>query len=124
MLLPVNRWQNRDKTERTAETVSKPEHHTINELRQGIAATNGEKISIGEPLLARLDQVPATRRRRHMSVARADPDPHGESRRTRHNQGSELWEFSMIDPDNRRAVDFLRRQALWRTWQTAMVQPC
>ena len=27
-------------------------------------------------------------------------------------QGSELWELSLVDPDNRRPVDFVRRQAL------------
>ncbi|HYB43778.1 MAG TPA: malto-oligosyltrehalose synthase [Candidatus Methylomirabilis sp.] len=27
-------------------------------------------------------------------------------------QGSELWDFSLVDPDNRRPVDFARRQAL------------
>ena len=27
-------------------------------------------------------------------------------------QGNELWDFSLVDPDNRRAVDFERRQAL------------
>src|SRR3989304_6338000 len=27
-------------------------------------------------------------------------------------QGTELWDFSLVDPDNRRPVDFVRRQAL------------
>ena len=27
-------------------------------------------------------------------------------------QGSELWELSMVDPDNRRPVDFAKRQSL------------
>jgi (1->4)-alpha-D-glucan 1-alpha-D-glucosylmutase len=27
-------------------------------------------------------------------------------------QGAELWDFSMVDPDNRRAVDFEKRDAL------------
>jgi (1->4)-alpha-D-glucan 1-alpha-D-glucosylmutase len=30
-------------------------------------------------------------------------------------QGSELWDFSLVDPDNRRPVDFARRQALLRS---------
>ena len=30
-------------------------------------------------------------------------------------QGSELWELSMVDPDNRRPVDFAKRQGFWRT---------
>jgi (1->4)-alpha-D-glucan 1-alpha-D-glucosylmutase len=25
-------------------------------------------------------------------------------------QGNELWDFSLVDPDNRRPVDYLRRQ--------------
>jgi (1->4)-alpha-D-glucan 1-alpha-D-glucosylmutase len=29
-------------------------------------------------------------------------------------QGTELWDFSLVDPDNRRPVDFARRQALLR----------
>ena len=27
-------------------------------------------------------------------------------------QGTELWDFSLVDPDNRRPVDFIRRQTL------------
>jgi len=27
-------------------------------------------------------------------------------------QGSELWDFSLVDPDNRRPVDYARRRAL------------
>ena len=27
-------------------------------------------------------------------------------------QGNELWDFSLVDPDNRRAVDYARRRAL------------
>ena len=27
-------------------------------------------------------------------------------------QGTELWDFSLVDPDNRRPVDYERRQAL------------
>ncbi len=29
-------------------------------------------------------------------------------------QGSELWDLSLVDPDNRRAVNFQRRADLWR----------
>jgi len=29
-------------------------------------------------------------------------------------QGSELWDLSLVDPDNRRPVDFARRADLWR----------
>jgi (1->4)-alpha-D-glucan 1-alpha-D-glucosylmutase len=29
-------------------------------------------------------------------------------------QGTELWDLSLVDPDNRRAVDFQRRSNLWR----------
>jgi (1->4)-alpha-D-glucan 1-alpha-D-glucosylmutase len=32
-------------------------------------------------------------------------------------QGSELWDFSLVDPDNRRPVDYGRRRALLRTLQ-------
>src|SRR6202035_4948649 len=28
-------------------------------------------------------------------------------------QGSELWDFSLVDPDNRRPVDFAQRQRLF-----------
>jgi (1->4)-alpha-D-glucan 1-alpha-D-glucosylmutase len=28
-------------------------------------------------------------------------------------QGTELWDFSLVDPDNRRPVDFAARQAAW-----------
>jgi len=27
-------------------------------------------------------------------------------------QGTELWDFSLVDPDNRRPVDYCRRAAL------------
>ena len=27
-------------------------------------------------------------------------------------QGTELWDFSLVDPDNRRPVDYARRRAL------------
>ncbi|MDB5538496.1 MAG: maltooligosyl trehalose synthase [Devosia sp.] len=33
-------------------------------------------------------------------------------------QGAELWEQSMVDPDNRRPVDYARRQALLRETET------
>jgi maltooligosyltrehalose synthase len=29
-------------------------------------------------------------------------------------QGTELWDFSLVDPDNRRPVDFVKRQTLLR----------
>jgi (1->4)-alpha-D-glucan 1-alpha-D-glucosylmutase len=29
-------------------------------------------------------------------------------------QGSELWDLNLVDPDNRRAVDFAARRRLWR----------
>src|SRR5205823_6510379 len=29
-------------------------------------------------------------------------------------QGTELWDFSLVDPDNRRPVDFVRRRQLLR----------
>lgn len=32
-------------------------------------------------------------------------------------QGTELWDFSLVDPDNRRAVDFSRRQRLLKELQ-------
>jgi (1->4)-alpha-D-glucan 1-alpha-D-glucosylmutase len=28
-------------------------------------------------------------------------------------QGTELWDFSLVDPDNRRPIDFRTRRALW-----------
>ncbi len=34
-------------------------------------------------------------------------------------QGTELWDFSLVDPDNRRPVDYQRRQALLRELQGA-----
>ena len=49
-------------------------------------------------------------------------------------QGSELWELSLVDPDNRRPVDFAMREALLadltnhdisdllKTWQTGSVK--
>ena len=33
-------------------------------------------------------------------------------------QGSELWDFSLVDPDNRRPVDYARRQAMLRAIRT------
>ena len=56
----------------------------------------------------------ATRAARRLERARADPAP----ARARPGipdiyQGSELWNQSLVDPDNRRPVDFAaRRQAL------------
>jgi (1->4)-alpha-D-glucan 1-alpha-D-glucosylmutase len=32
-------------------------------------------------------------------------------------QGTELWDFSLVDPDNRRAVDFQQRQCLMRAME-------
>src|SRR5438132_7021093 len=34
-------------------------------------------------------------------------------------QGSELWDFSLVDPDNRRPVDYARRSALLRRVKSA-----
>ena len=34
-------------------------------------------------------------------------------------QGTELWDFSLVDPDNRRPVDFARCGKLKRSWRTA-----
>jgi (1->4)-alpha-D-glucan 1-alpha-D-glucosylmutase len=37
-------------------------------------------------------------------------------------QGSELWDLSLVDPDNRRPVDFARRQALLRGLKDAVAE--
>jgi (1->4)-alpha-D-glucan 1-alpha-D-glucosylmutase len=36
-------------------------------------------------------------------------------------QGSELWDFSLVDPDNRRAVDYERRSALLEQTRTLTI---
>jgi (1->4)-alpha-D-glucan 1-alpha-D-glucosylmutase len=36
-------------------------------------------------------------------------------------QGTELWDFSLVDPDNRRPVDFAQREAYLEAMQTAEV---
>ncbi len=36
-------------------------------------------------------------------------------------QGTELWDFSLVDPDNRRPVDYEKRQALLKKIKTANV---
>jgi (1->4)-alpha-D-glucan 1-alpha-D-glucosylmutase len=38
-------------------------------------------------------------------------------------QGCELWQFHLVDPDNRRPVDFARRQALLQELQTLAATP-
>jgi (1->4)-alpha-D-glucan 1-alpha-D-glucosylmutase len=38
-------------------------------------------------------------------------------------QGTELWDFSLVDPDNRRPVDYERRHALLRDLQAAASAP-
>src|SRR6185436_4946166 len=38
-------------------------------------------------------------------------------------QGSELWDFSLADPDNRRPVDFDERMRMLESMQTETVQP-
>jgi len=38
-------------------------------------------------------------------------------------QGCELWDFSLVDPDNRRPVDFERRRTLLAALQTLGAQP-
>jgi (1->4)-alpha-D-glucan 1-alpha-D-glucosylmutase len=38
-------------------------------------------------------------------------------------QGNELWEFSLVDPDNRRPVDYPHRQKLLRELQDAFAVP-
>jgi (1->4)-alpha-D-glucan 1-alpha-D-glucosylmutase len=35
-------------------------------------------------------------------------------------QGTELWDFSLVDPDNRRPVDYVRRQCLLQELQTRL----
>jgi (1->4)-alpha-D-glucan 1-alpha-D-glucosylmutase len=37
-------------------------------------------------------------------------------------QGTELWDFSLVDPDNRRAVDYTRRRAVLAEIQTRISQ--
>ena len=37
-------------------------------------------------------------------------------------QGTDLWDFSLVDPDNRRAVDYERRSAMLRTLKEADVR--
>ena len=39
-------------------------------------------------------------------------------------QGNELWRFCLVDPDNRRPVDFGRRQAMLVSLQEAMAASC
>jgi (1->4)-alpha-D-glucan 1-alpha-D-glucosylmutase len=34
-------------------------------------------------------------------------------------QGAELWDFSLVDPDNRRPVDFAARQSAWEELESA-----
>ncbi len=34
-------------------------------------------------------------------------------------QGSEIWDFALVDPDNRRPVDYARRRAMLKTLQNA-----
>ena len=38
-------------------------------------------------------------------------------------QGNEVWDFSLVDPDNRRPVDYARRQALLRELETLVDAP-
>jgi (1->4)-alpha-D-glucan 1-alpha-D-glucosylmutase len=38
-------------------------------------------------------------------------------------QGCELWQFNLVDPDNRRPVDFARRQALLQELQALAAMP-
>ncbi|HET7728949.1 MAG TPA: malto-oligosyltrehalose synthase [Usitatibacter sp.] len=38
-------------------------------------------------------------------------------------QGNELWDFSLVDPDNRRPVDYARREALLRELQALPERP-
>lgn len=37
-------------------------------------------------------------------------------------QGTELWDFSLVDPDNRRAVDYARRATMLRELRSAKVE--
>lgn len=38
-------------------------------------------------------------------------------------QGCELWDFSLVDPDNRRPVDFVHRQSMLEALHTLAAQP-
>jgi (1->4)-alpha-D-glucan 1-alpha-D-glucosylmutase len=38
-------------------------------------------------------------------------------------QGCEIWDFSLVDPDNRRPVDFSARQVMLKALQTLATQP-
>jgi (1->4)-alpha-D-glucan 1-alpha-D-glucosylmutase len=39
-------------------------------------------------------------------------------------QGNELWEFNLVDPDNRRAVDYERRREMLREFRELQNQHC
>ena len=39
-------------------------------------------------------------------------------------QGTELWDLNLVDPDNRRPVDFDRRRQALADVQTIMALPC
>jgi (1->4)-alpha-D-glucan 1-alpha-D-glucosylmutase len=38
-------------------------------------------------------------------------------------QGNDLWDFSLVDPDNRRPVDYLRRQRVFESVRRLSVEP-
>ena len=38
-------------------------------------------------------------------------------------QGTELWDLSLVDPDNRRPVDYARRRGCWTAWPTPGARP-
>ena len=38
-------------------------------------------------------------------------------------QGTELWDFSLVDPDNRRPVDYARAGSCWPPWTPARCRP-
>src|SRR5690606_37971866 len=38
-------------------------------------------------------------------------------------QGNEIWDFSLVDPDNRRPVDYGRRERLLRALETELATP-
>ncbi|MFM9735830.1 hypothetical protein, partial [Streptomyces niveiscabiei] len=39
-------------------------------------------------------------------------------------QGNETWDFSLVDPDNRRPVDYMKRRSMLSSLESAVMDDC
>lgn len=79
--------------------------------------TSDRFFAVFEPLHARLAQIGAANSLSQLVLKMASPGVPDLY------QGTELWDYSLVDPDNRRPVDFARRQRLLQELEPLLARP-